>query len=233
LLVADTSGALQAAQIIHPRSAFDELAVPAPGADHVRLAGTGYVNVGFVGRLAVSSVAPNVQAAALLSAQGARLGDVFETVATADSLGATLTGPDTLHLTYSLPEESGEARDLFLVVDATPLGAQSTPSTKLQQVERELPPVRFALEQNRPNPFSGKTMIRFALPTATSVRLEVFDPAGRQARTLAVGSFAPGYHSVEWDHRDAGGNLVRPGVYLYRLIAGSFRDQKKMVLLAQ
>jgi flagellar hook assembly protein FlgD len=65
------------------------------------------------------------------------------------------------------------------------------------------------------------------------VRLEVFDAAGRQVRTLAVGPFAAGYQSVEWDHRDAFGNLVRPGVYLYRLIAGSFRDQKKMVLLAR
>jgi hypothetical protein len=120
---------------------------------------------------------------------------------------------------------------LFLVVDATPLGAQSTPSTKLQQVERELPPVRFALEQNRPNPFSGKTTIRFALPIETSVRLEVFDAMGRQLRTLALGPFSAGYCSFDWDHRDGGGNLVRPGVYLYRLTAGSFRSQKKMVLL--
>lgn len=40
------------------------------------------------------------------------------------------------------------------------------------------------------------------------------------------------HRPVEWDHRDTGGNLVRPGVYVYRLIAGSFRDERKMVLLA-
>jgi flagellar hook assembly protein FlgD len=92
---------------------------------------------------------------------------------------------------------------------------------------------RDRLGQNQPNPFSSRTLIRFALPIATSVRLEVFDPAGRRLRTLALGPFAAGYHSIEWDHRDASGNPVRPGVYLYRLIAGSFQDQKKMVLLAR
>jgi hypothetical protein len=66
---------------------------------------------------------------------------------------------------------------------------------------------------------------------ATAVRLEIFDLMGRRLRTLAQGQFQAGYHFAEWDRRDSAGNLVRPGVYLSRLIAGSFRDQKKMVLL--
>ena len=153
-------------------------------------------------------------------------------VTAADAVGATLIGPDTLSLSYSLPASSAPARDYFLLVDATPLDAKTVVPAELRPAGEELP-LHFALEQNRPNPFAGRTTIRFALPTATPLRLEVFDAMGRRLRTLALGPFAAGYHSVEWDHRDARGNLARPGVYLYRLTAGSFKDHKKMVLLAK
>ena len=35
----------------------------------------------------------------------------------------------------------------------------------------------------------------------------------------------------DWDHIAEGGYGLGPGVYLYRIQAGSFRDQKKTVLL--
>ena len=40
-----------------------------------------------------------------------------------------------------------------------------------------------------------------------------------------------GFQAVTWDRRDEGGSVARPSVYLYRLTAGAFRAQKKMVLL--
>ena len=95
----------------------------------------------------------------------------------------------------------------------------------------EVMPTAFALRQNRPNPFSGTTEIRFELPAATPVRLEVFDAQGRVVRTLAQGSFPVGFHSVVWDQRDASGAHVRPGIYFYRIVAGAFRAQRKMMLL--
>lgn len=59
------------------------------------------------------------------------------------------------------------------------------------------------------------------------------DLRGRRAHTLANSEFAAGFQSVPWDQRDASGSLMKPGVYLCRLQAGSFRAQKKMVLLPQ
>jgi flagellar hook assembly protein FlgD len=63
------------------------------------------------------------------------------------------------------------------------------------------------------------------------VRLEVFDLLGRRVKLLALGDYPAGRHAVEWDRQDASGAAAKPGVQVYRLIAGDFRDQKKMVLL--
>lgn len=91
-------------------------------------------------------------------------------------------------------------------------------------------PTVFALDQNEPNPFHGNTAIQFAVPRAEHVRIEIFDLLGRRVRTLADRSFEVGFHSLQWDQRDQNGNLAHPGVYMYRMQAGSFRSQKKMLL---
>ena len=92
-------------------------------------------------------------------------------------------------------------------------------------------PAAFALRQNQPNPFSGRTTIRFELPVEAHVRLEIFDAQGRLIRRLADGQFPAGFHAVDWDKRTAGEQSVGAGVYLYRIQSGSFNDRKKMVLL--
>jgi hypothetical protein len=91
-------------------------------------------------------------------------------------------------------------------------------------------PTVFSLEQNEPNPFKGSTAIQFAVPHVEQIRIEVFDLLGRRIRTLADGSFAVGLHSVQWDQRDDRGNPARPGIYMYRMTAGAFRSQRKMLL---
>ncbi|HET9327326.1 MAG TPA: hypothetical protein VFQ05_11165 [Candidatus Eisenbacteria bacterium] len=63
------------------------------------------------------------------------------------------------------------------------------------------------------------------------MRLEVFDLGGRRIAKLADREYPAGYHTVEWDRTTIGGRPPAPGVYVYRIIAGSFRDQKKMILL--
>jgi hypothetical protein len=92
-------------------------------------------------------------------------------------------------------------------------------------------PTRFALRQNQPNPFRGTTSIAFDLPVASSVTLEVFDLLGRKVVTLAQGEHPAGSHTVEWNLRDTSGGAVRPGVYIYRLLAGAFRAKSKMGVL--
>ncbi|MFH2051143.1 MAG: serine hydrolase [bacterium] len=85
---------------------------------------------------------------------------------------------------------------------------------------------------NHPNPFNPRTEIGFALPASGPVRLDVFDAAGRQVRTLLAGdTLAEGTHRVAWDGRDTAGRASAAGVYFYRLETGSGAATGKMVLV--
>jgi trimeric autotransporter adhesin len=88
-------------------------------------------------------------------------------------------------------------------------------------------PHPLALAQNYPNPARYGTTIRFALPTASVVSLSVYDVQGRCVATPLVRSpQTAGFHDVplqlgSWS----------PGIYLYRLEAGSRSLTRKMVLV--
>ncbi|TMQ69359.1 MAG: T9SS type A sorting domain-containing protein [Candidatus Eisenbacteria bacterium] len=115
-------------------------------------------------------------------------------------------------------------RDLFLV-------SKGVYTTELPGANGIVLPDRFALAQNQPNPFGTSTRIRFELPIKSRVKLEVFDLQGRRVKVLADRDFEAGYQSVAWDRRDRFGSAAAPGVYLCRMTAGTFQDQKKMTLL--
>ncbi len=75
------------------------------------------------------------------------------------------------------------------------------------------PQLRFAVGQNRPNPFNPSTMIDYTLPVAMPVALRVYDPAGRLVRTLVEGSVEAGNHVAVWDGRDAAGRHAASEIY--------------------
>ncbi|MCX6833427.1 MAG: T9SS type A sorting domain-containing protein, partial [candidate division Zixibacteria bacterium] len=92
-------------------------------------------------------------------------------------------------------------------------------------------PSGYSLDQNQPNPFNPSTLIRFAVPKAGDVQLQVLNILGQKVRTLVNEFRAVGTHEVQWDGRDDNGNAVSSGVYLYRIQAGNFVETKKMVLM--
>jgi hypothetical protein len=92
-------------------------------------------------------------------------------------------------------------------------------------------PTKFALHEAVPNPFNPQTTLSFSLPTASHVRLAVYDVSGRLVTTLVDEDRGPGLHSVVWDGRDAQQRQVSSGVYFYSIEAGSFTETKRMVLV--
>ena len=69
-------------------------------------------------------------------------------------------------------------------------------------------PAVLRLEPLRPNPTGGSAIVRFSLPRAEDVRLDLLDVTGRRVVSLASGMMPAGAHSVPWDGRDAGAALV-------------------------
>ncbi|NBC18801.1 MAG: T9SS type A sorting domain-containing protein, partial [Bacteroidetes bacterium] len=76
-------------------------------------------------------------------------------------------------------------------------------------------PEALVLHGNYPNPFNPTTTIRFDLPEAATVRVEVLDVTGRRMLSVPGQSFAAGTgHRVTLD----AGHLPS-GLYLYRVVA--------------
>ena len=93
-------------------------------------------------------------------------------------------------------------------------------------------PYEYALHDNFPNPFNPETQIRFSIGSQEDVKLIIYDVVGRQVRTLVNGSsFSPGLHVANWDGLDDKGQKVPSGLYIYRIKAGSFIADKKMLLV--
>lgn len=166
---------------------------------------------------------------ALGTAQHSRLGPLGgDFIANGGSVD--LQAGDLVELTYQPSAESlGDASTWYLLV----LRQGTTPPIPFSQrpSREESLPERFALYANQPNPAGTSTVIRFDLPRASSARLEVFDLLGRHVVTLADGMYPAGRHAKAWDLRDGSGAPLRPGVYVYRLVAGEFRAQRKLGVL--
>jgi len=86
-------------------------------------------------------------------------------------------------------------------------------------------PKTLALDVAGGNPFRGGTVLRYSLPKAGRVRLDVFDVAGQRVRTLVDRDDAAGAHDVAFALNGEGPSLA-PGVYLVRLT--SDREQRQL-----
>lgn len=95
----------------------------------------------------------------------------------------------------------------------------------------EAPELPLTLYQNFPNPFNPATTIRYYLPAAGHVRLDIFDASGKLVVTLADKQTEKGAHAAEWKGKNASGGQVKSGVYFYRLATREKTLTHKMVLL--
>ena len=166
---------------------------------------------------------------ALVSADHSSAGDLAEPTWSGD--GSVSLGPgETLELTYEPSQRTAAATENWFALLQRTDAATTATRDGGPAAGPDLPTV-FALYQNQPNPFRGTTAIRFDLPKPTPVRLTIYDIAGRKVRTLARGDQPAGRHSVTWDHRSDAGVALGSGAYIYRIVAGDHREERKMILL--
>jgi hypothetical protein len=98
-------------------------------------------------------------------------------------------------------------------------GVVSEISSSMQGV-----PAAYSLSQNYPNPFNPSTTIEYGLPSASKVRLIVFDVLGRTVATLYDGEQAAGFQRIRWNAQ------VSTGVYFYRIDATSVRNPERRLV---
>ncbi len=93
-------------------------------------------------------------------------------------------------------------------------------------------PDRYELSQNYPNPFNPSTTIRFALPEASNVQLEIYNVMGQRVNTIIKNEmYNAGIYEVVWNGLDQNNLPVASGMYIYRITAGEFTEVKSMMFL--
>lgn len=61
----------------------------------------------------------------------------------------------------------------------------------------------------------------YKIDNPADIMVSITNSQGNTIRTLYPGQQTPGTHSIEWDGRDSGGNLVADGTYHYSILANT------------
>ncbi len=140
--------------------------------------------------------------------------------------------------TFRFSSGAGLSYTTTLAADITPWycppGAFSRGCTDVKDDNRfpsSFRPSDFSLSQNFPNPFNNETVITFALPRTSNVRIEIFNILGQKVRDLVDERVTAGYKKVVWNGKDNNGKSVASGIYFYQIVADEFVDVQKMTLL--
>lgn len=108
-----------------------------------------------------------------------------------------------------------------------PLGLVRNPSGVLvTDREAQQLPQMFVLHGNYPNPFNPSTTIPYTLQEGGSVRLDIYDVAGRHVRTLVDAVQPPGSYTATFDASGLGS-----GTYHYRLRTSHGEAARQMALV--
>lgn len=146
---------------------------------------------------------------------------VFDTTVTA--LDSSLT------MESDLPSQ----QELFWRMQATNIGGASDWSevrsfTAIPTPTRKVASggLNYTLEQNYPNPFNPTTYIRYSIPEATRVQINVLNMLGQTVATLEDGYKSAGWHTVTFN-----ASKLSSGFYIYRMKTENFSYSRKLSLV--
>ena len=97
-------------------------------------------------------------------------------------------------------------------------------------------PTETMLLPNYPNPFNPETWIPYDLAKAADVNILIYNLKGESIRLLKVGFQQAGTYrsrsrAAYWDGRNAVGEPVASGIYLYTFQAGQFKTTRQMAIV--
>ena len=94
------------------------------------------------------------------------------------------------------------------------------------EFEDDINPYQYELFQNYPNPFNPSTTIKFSIPKATEVKLNIYNILGQQVARIFEKQMPAGIHVVNFD-----ASKYASGMYFYTIETKDFHQVKKMVLV--
>ncbi len=96
-----------------------------------------------------------------------------------------------------------------------------------------IPPEKYGLYQNFPNPFNPTTAINFALEIESKINLTIYNPKGQKIKSLLTNFFVPAneLQMVVWDGKNDLGKEVPSGLYFYKLETENKNYLRKMLLI--
>ncbi len=89
----------------------------------------------------------------------------------------------------------------------------------------------FNVSQNYPNPFNPSTTINYSLPSAGSVKVQIYDVMGRIITELVNGQQDAGFHNAVWNGKNNQGSKVASGIYIYSVKYNNQVKTAEMLLL--
>jgi hypothetical protein len=150
-------------------------------------------------------------------------------------------GPSTLLTTTpdtSQTDSSPGSGTYFYVVTSVDVNEnESEPSNEASVAivtgVRDVPsitPDRLTLMPSYPNPFTDATTLRFGVPAADDVTIEVFDVAGRRVFEDRVRISAKGWYTYSISARTSSGSWLPSGVYMYRISTPQYVQSNKFIV---
>ena len=92
-------------------------------------------------------------------------------------------------------------------------------------------PLTYYLEQNYPNPFNPTTTIKFGLPEASFVTINLYNILGQKINNLLENvQMDAGVHSIQWNGKNETSALVSSGIYFLQLKTEASNHYIKMIL---
>ena len=95
----------------------------------------------------------------------------------------------------------------------------------VNQISNQIP-LSGSLDQNYPNPFNPSTKIRYRIKENVNVIIKIYDQLGKEVLTLLDHHQNSGVYEIDFH-----GDKLTSGLYFYTIIAGNFRDTKRMIMI--
>jgi hypothetical protein len=149
-----------------------------------------------------------------------------------DEQGASMDAGQYIlaHMDFTIANASVVKAENVILADEKNLAIEGVEVVISRDAADELP-IEYSLKQNYPNPFNPTTDIQFSVPVNGDVKISIFNVLGQEVRTLFAGEVARGTRVVRWDGQSNSGFQLPSGTYIYRMVAGSFVESRKMMLL--